>query len=593
MDSFHFASNQKDNKMSEESKRILKKKQNESFQKKMSSKIRVQYNNKQLSLNVSPSTLLSQVVEEVCKQLDDKFDPLNFYLVYQKKEVELSLNWRQSGLPSNTLVELKYRVLSSTATVKVALQTPSGTRLTDTFPLRTTLWSLLLFWEQKEKVNFTKLKGKKRNSKGEEEGEEGYMQPICQFNNLEFNTNLSLSSTSFASLGFRSGSLSLRLFFSFSPNLLLLHFSPPPPLSNPPQQDTSINSVINNNDSVINNNVSVINNSHTLKIGEEEKREEQLKKEAQLKRMEEAKREQIRKEEQMRKEEQKKEQKKIEEHVERKGEMTEGKGETERRGIVFVPSEKPARLEEIGKPEEEEEEEMEVSESEFKEFASIAPGENWLLKGKEKEIMTKTKREELKEKAYLKFKKTNIRVRFPDRFELQATFSSKEGIEQLYHFVSLHLNHPNKQFFFYTTPPKTILPLNSSFLQLRLVPAAIVYFSFKEPLPPSLPPPPLGQSHFLASSSISSLLFPSPSISSNPPPSTFGQSSLPSSCTSSSCTSSSPANNKKAKKEEEGERMEDDDDDHVKQNKNEKGKEDLEEKNQKKEALLNKLLKKK
>jgi len=63
----------------------------------------------------------------------------------------------------------------------------------------------------------------------------------------------------------------------------------------------------------------------------------------------------------------------------------------ERNIAVFTPSDRPAKLDEINLPSEERE--SEVNETEFKEFASIAPGENWLLKGKENEILTKKKRE--------------------------------------------------------------------------------------------------------------------------------------------------------------------------------------------------------
>jgi len=130
-----------------------------------------------------------------------------------------------------------------------------------------------------------------------------------------------------------------------------------------------------------------------------------------------------------------------------------------------------------------------------------------VTKGKGKRnINEKKKREELRQKPYLKFKKTNIRIRFPDRYELQGTFDRNENIQQLGVFVSENLAFPDRPFYFYTTPPKIVLSENESFLSLRLVPAAIVYFSWKDTtnspppyLKPSLLSSVLPTSHMLAS----------------------------------------------------------------------------------------------
>ena len=78
---------------------------------------------------------------------------------------------------------------------------------------------------------------------------------------------------------------------------------------------------------------------------------------------------------------------------------------------------------------------------------------------------------------------TRIRVIFPDRDVLQATFGANEAVGRLYELVRAHTAFPACEFTLFTTPPKSVLPERgvNSFVQLKLCPAVNVYYSSKAP----------------------------------------------------------------------------------------------------------------
>ncbi|KAG9302742.1 hypothetical protein G9A89_009519 [Geosiphon pyriformis] len=80
-----------------------------------------------------------------------------------------------------------------------------------------------------------------------------------------------------------------------------------------------------------------------------------------------------------------------------------------------------------------------------------------------------------------KYPKTLIRIKFPDRYQLQGTFLSKEQVSELYRFVQGSLKTPDRPFHLYTTPPKKILADHSiSLYQAKLAPASLVYFNWDQ-----------------------------------------------------------------------------------------------------------------
>lgn len=88
---------------------------------------------------------------------------------------------------------------------------------------------------------------------------------------------------------------------------------------------------------------------------------------------------------------------------------------------------------------------------------------------------------------------TTVRVHFPDRIQLQATFRTKELVHDLFAFVAKYVTAPPVSsssstgtgfpFNLYVTPPRKDLEqfqFNNLF-DAGLTPSAVVYFSWKEP----------------------------------------------------------------------------------------------------------------
>ncbi|KAG0322902.1 Tether containing UBX domain for GLUT4 [Dissophora globulifera] len=80
-----------------------------------------------------------------------------------------------------------------------------------------------------------------------------------------------------------------------------------------------------------------------------------------------------------------------------------------------------------------------------------------------------------------RYPKTIIRIRFPDRVQLQATFRSQETVGDLRKWVTSACVGQGEKFDLYTTPPKKILANDAQTLyQAGLAPQSIVYFSWAD-----------------------------------------------------------------------------------------------------------------
>ncbi|KAF9954656.1 Tether containing UBX domain for GLUT4 [Mortierella alpina] len=95
-----------------------------------------------------------------------------------------------------------------------------------------------------------------------------------------------------------------------------------------------------------------------------------------------------------------------------------------------------------------------------------------------KTAATRAEEEKARERRY---PKTIIRVRFPDRVQLQATFKSQETVGDLRKWVKSACVGQGEAFELYTTPPKKVLSDDKQTLyQAGLAPQSIVYFSWKD-----------------------------------------------------------------------------------------------------------------
>ncbi|KAG0271835.1 Tether containing UBX domain for GLUT4 [Linnemannia exigua] len=93
-----------------------------------------------------------------------------------------------------------------------------------------------------------------------------------------------------------------------------------------------------------------------------------------------------------------------------------------------------------------------------------------------KTAAARAEEEKAKERRY---PKTIIRIRFPDRIQLQATFRSQETVGDLRDWVAKACVGQGEKFDLYTTPPKKVLADNKQTLyQAGLAPQSIVYFSW-------------------------------------------------------------------------------------------------------------------
>ncbi|KAM0728352.1 Tether containing UBX domain for GLUT4 [Formica fusca] len=85
-----------------------------------------------------------------------------------------------------------------------------------------------------------------------------------------------------------------------------------------------------------------------------------------------------------------------------------------------------------------------------------------------------------------KYRRTVIRVQFPDQFVLQGLFGPLETIATVKNFIKNYLDDPNCEFVIYTSPPKHILNPDARLVDENLVPSAIVYYSGQSSLSSSV-----------------------------------------------------------------------------------------------------------
>jgi len=89
-------------------------------------------------------------------------------------------------------------------------------------------------------------------------------------------------------------------------------------------------------------------------------------------------------------------------------------------------------------------------------------------------------REANERRANMNFKTTVLRIRFPDRIEIEGSFRASETTNSVIDFVKLQLADSSKSFYLYTTPPHQRLQDDTTLADQQLVPKAIVHVSFSD-----------------------------------------------------------------------------------------------------------------
>lgn len=101
----------------------------------------------------------------------------------------------------------------------------------------------------------------------------------------------------------------------------------------------------------------------------------------------------------------------------------------------------------------------------------------------EKNQKFKNKRQEEFEKLQKQpvYTTSLVRIRFPDDYVIQGTFSALEKIGDVYKFVKDNLFIKDREFYLYETPPKKVLQdLKPTLKQARMVPSGMVYFAWSD-----------------------------------------------------------------------------------------------------------------
>lgn len=80
------------------------------------------------------------------------------------------------------------------------------------------------------------------------------------------------------------------------------------------------------------------------------------------------------------------------------------------------------------------------------------------------------------------YSRTLIRIKFPDRLCLSGYFHPRNTVREVYEWayscLSFNVDINSKFFELYTSPPRTVLPLDKSLIDLQLVPAALIHVSW-------------------------------------------------------------------------------------------------------------------
>lgn len=116
----------------------------------------------------------------------------------------------------------------------------------------------------------------------------------------------------------------------------------------------------------------------------------------------------------------------------------------------------------------------------------------------DEQLMTRDMRERHK-KRYLA---TKLRVKMPDRIEIEGTFSVLETIGDVVQFVREQLRDANLPFYLFVTPPRTVLSeyqLDATLGELELVPAAVIMLAFGTPRSPAKVEQPFLKAELMAS----------------------------------------------------------------------------------------------
>ncbi|KAI3140235.1 hypothetical protein DTO027I6_7070 [Penicillium roqueforti] len=172
------------------------------------------------TIKTTPTKHLTDILQEACSKLG--YNASQYSLKHNRKQLDLSLSYRLSGLISGAKLEL-VQISRSPSVVTVALQLPESEargapngRILDKFPSTTTLWMVLRKFEagvagSGPVRNLTSRAAPSADS-GDVAGRLYYEIPVLQILEREVSSFTDLQKT-LAQLGFNSGNVLIRLSF--------------------------------------------------------------------------------------------------------------------------------------------------------------------------------------------------------------------------------------------------------------------------------------------------------------------------------------------------------------------------------------------
>merc|ERR1719197_480062 len=386
-------------------------------------------NDEIVTIKATPTTSMASVLADACAKR--QLDPASHSLQYGKpaKEVDLSLPVRYAGLPSGQKLRVVRRKAGASRQVTVALQTSSG-RVIGEFDAAQSLWSVLDHFAQESDASQYTEKFKDNR----------WQEPVLTVMNKPYSGVETLVATTLASIGLVSGRHALRL-------------------SHKPCEDASLNSVERVREHVVALRASVGDSTPIAKKPRHDNQdkavnvtEQQTSKEEVAVTTQDGNAEQ---------EDQSETQKS--DSVDDEDDITATNQDEDRNVAVFGLSSAPRAAPELP------DEFYEVTTADVRAAVRSAAQE----REKADQLATSDKRKP-KQPAHIL-----LRIRFPDRIELEARFSAKERVRDVERFVRRQLRDSSWSFYLFVTPPRTVFDNPSATLSsLQLGARAVMWLAF-------------------------------------------------------------------------------------------------------------------
>ncbi|CAG8595028.1 317_t:CDS:2, partial [Dentiscutata heterogama] len=180
-------------------------------------------NAKRQTVKTTPTMPLKQIVNAVCEK-QGYTDIESYGLKLNKKTLDLGLSMRFANLAPGAKLELvKVSATKAQKDVQIALQLDDGGRMIEKFPITTSIWDIILHFERTSangSLNLTRRTAPAPPKKGfslkkfsKSSETQFYQQPVCLILNREYGTISLLKSTTLQSAGITSGNAVLRLLF--------------------------------------------------------------------------------------------------------------------------------------------------------------------------------------------------------------------------------------------------------------------------------------------------------------------------------------------------------------------------------------------